>query len=321
MICLGIESTAHTLGVGVVKEKRVLANQVALYKPVGEGIHPRKAAEHHAEKFRETLESALKRAGVSAGDIGLIAYAKGPGLGAPLRVASVAARALSLSLGAPVVGVNHCIAHIEIGKLFTRFRDPLVLYVSGGNTQVIVKEGRGYRVIGETLDIGVGNLFDSFARSLKLEWAHGSAVEKMAEGGRYVPLPYVVKGMHLSFTGLLTEAVKTLAKQDKRDVCFSLQETAFSMLAEVTERALALTRKKEVLVCGGVAQNRRFRRMIGKMAGPHGARVGSPPNEFNADNGAMIAYTGLLMHQHGMHEGFGEIGARQRFRADEVELW
>ncbi|MEM4389196.1 MAG: KEOPS complex N(6)-L-threonylcarbamoyladenine synthase Kae1 [Candidatus Micrarchaeia archaeon] len=321
MICLGIESTAHTLGVGVVSGKRVLANQLAVYKPVGEGIHPRKAAEHHAEKFRETLEGALSRAGVGADDIDVIAYAKGPGLGAPLRVASVAARALSLSLGVPVVGVNHCIAHIEIGKLFTRFKDPLVLYASGGNTQVIVKEGRRYHVIGETLDIGVGNLFDTFARSLGVKWAHGSTVERMAEGGRYVPLPYVVKGMHLSFTGLLTEAVKALAKQDKRDVCFSLQETAFSMLAEVTERALALTKKREVLVCGGVAQNSRFRQMIEKMAKPHGARVGSPPNEFNADNGAMIAYTGLLMYQHGMFEKFSAIGARQKFRTDEVELW
>ncbi|MBI5159088.1 N(6)-L-threonylcarbamoyladenine synthase Kae1 [Candidatus Micrarchaeota archaeon] len=322
MICLGIESTAHTLGIGVVEGNKVLSNIRALYKtPKGEGIIPRKAADHHSENFERLVAEAVEKAGIRVKDVGLIAYSKGPGLGACLKVGVVAAKNLALNLNVPIVGVNHCIAHIEISKLATGFSDPLVLYVSGGNTQVIVKHDKRYHVVGETLDIGIGNLIDVFARNLGLEWAHGSVVEQLAREGKYVELPYSVKGMDLTFTGLLTHAIKKLQTTRKEDVCYSLQETAFSMCVEATERALALTRKKQVVACGGVAQNTRLQKMLQLMAEPHGAKFGVAPGEFNADNGAMIAYTGLLMQQHGMAEKQSEVKAIQKFRTDEVELW
>lgn len=323
MICLGIESTAHTLGVGIAKDKKILSNEKSMYVPKFTGIHPRKAADHHSEKFQEVLSNSLSSAKLPASKIGLIAFSQGPGLGACLKVGTVGAKSLSLLLGTPIIGVNHCIAHIEVSKLFTKTKDPLVVYVSGGNTQIIVKgkDGR-YRVLGETLDIGLGNLIDTFGRALGLERAHGGVIEKMALGGKYVPLPYLVKGMDLSFTGLLTNLTRKIesGQHSHKDLCYSMQETAFSMLTEATERALALTGKKELIVCGGVAQNTRLQRMLTLMAREHKAKFGVAPGQYNADNGAMIAYTGLYLYKKGHRMKLKDAKAIQKFRTDEVRI-
>ncbi|MEW6329379.1 MAG: KEOPS complex N(6)-L-threonylcarbamoyladenine synthase Kae1 [Candidatus Micrarchaeota archaeon] len=321
MICLGIESTAHTLGIGIATEKKILANEKTVYVPKFTGIHPRKASDAHAKNFESVLRAALSKARIGLGDVDVIAFSQGPGLGACLRVGCIGAKSLALTLRKPLVGVNHCVAHIEIAKLFTRARDPLVLYVSGGNTQIIAREEERYRVLGETMDIGVGNLFDTFGRRMGLERAHGGIIEQMAKGGGHVELPYIVKAMSFSFTGLLTDAEKKLATHKKEDLCFSLQEYAFSMLTEAMERALVLTRKKEIIICGGVAQNKRLCWMLRTMGNEHGARFGVAPNEFNADNGAMIAYTGLLMFRNGARLKPEKCEPVQKFRVDEVELW
>jgi len=320
MIVLGVESTAHTLGVGVFSGKRMLSNEKDMYRPKKGGIHPRLAADHHAEVFGEVLQRALATAKISARDIDYIAYARGPGLGPCLKVGLAGASALAAHLGVKLVPVNHCAAHVEIGRLYAKMRDPLVLYVSGGNTQIIIREGRGYHVLGETLDIGVGNMIDVFARSLGGEIAHGGIVERHALGGSYVQMPYTVKGMNMTFTGLLTDAVKKMesGKFAKADLCYSVQETAFSMLTEACERALALTKKKEVLACGGVAQNKRLCAMLELMAAEHHARFATAPAEFNADNGAMIAYTGMLARAQAID--WKKAGSSQRWRIDEVVI-
>ncbi|VVC03903.1 tRNA N6-adenosine threonylcarbamoyltransferase [Candidatus Burarchaeum australiense] len=322
MLCIGIESTAHTLGVGIFDGKRMLANEKDMYRPKKGGIHPRMAADHHAEVFGEVLRRAIAKARVEPKEIDLVAYARGPGLGPCLKVGLAGAMALASRLGVKLVPVNHCSAHVEIGALYCKMKDPLVLYVSGGNTQIVTREQknrtRGYHAMGETLDIGVGNLIDVFARSLDGEFAHGSVVEKLALGGKYLPMPYTVKGMNMTFSGLLTDATKQLGGHDRKDVCFSLQETAFSMLTEATERALTLTRKKEVLACGGVAQNKRLCEMLKLMAREHGARFATSPAEFNADNGAMIAYTGLLARRHAMDWRRTDVNAK--WRLDEAVI-
>ena len=298
MIALGIESTAHTLGIGIVKGGRVLSNIHSVYKPSGEGIVPRKAADHHSSVFREVLESNLRKAHISMEDVSLIAYSEGPGLGATLKVGLAGAKYLALKYRKPLIGVNHPYAHIKLAEHLTGLSPPLVLYVSGGNTQILIEEKRGFHVLGETLDMGVGNLFDSFAREAGLEYAHGSALEKMAARGKYLPLPYTVKGMNLTFSGLLTAAAGELRKgARKADVAYSLMETSFSMLCEATERALFLTRRKSLIACGGVAQNRRLQKMLRAMCKEDGVKFGAAPDEFNRDNGAMIAYAGSLLYR------------------------
>lgn len=320
MICLGIEGTAEKLGIGIVSDEGEIFSNVTKHQPLVTGIHPREAAEHHAGNIRSVLDAALKNANLDLKDIDLVAFSQGPGLGPCLRVAAVSARTISLTNNIPIIGVNHCIGHIEIGLLSTDAIDPLTLYVSGGNTQVIAFSFGRYRVFGETLDIAIGNCLDQFARAVGIGSPGGPIVEKLAKKGRYIPLPYVVKGMDLSFSGLYTASV-TLAKRHKiEDVCRGLEETSFAMITEVTERALAHTEKKEVMLAGGVAINRRLQEMISKMAEEHGASFFIPPGDMLGDNGAMIAWAGILRYGAGERQAIRDTGVKQRFRTDEVDV-
>lgn len=320
MICLGIEGTAQKLGVGIVRcDGKILANEVK-HQPIVEGIHPREAAQHHAENIDKLIIRALKKAELSIDDVDLIAFSKGPGLGPCLRVVAVAARTISLFKNLPIIGVNHCIAHIEIGILATGARDPVVLYVSGGNSQVIAYADGRYRVYGETLDIAVGNCIDQFAREVGLGNPGGPIVEKLAEKGKYIELPYVVKGMDFSFSGLLTASIKATRHHRIEDVCFSLQENAFAMLVEVTERALAQLGKEEVLLVGGVGANKRLQQMMRRMCKEYGAEFYVPPTSLLGDNGAMIAWLGCLMYNSGVRHRIEDTLVKQRYRTDEVEV-
>lgn len=326
--CLGIESTADDFSVGIVSfNGEILANVIDAYVPPEGGIHPREAARHHAEVSDTVLQEAFKKAGIKPNDVSVIAFSQGPGLGPCLRTGATIARAMASYLKVPLVGVNHCIAHIEIGKLKTGAKDPVTLYVSGGNTIVTAYDSGRYRVYGETLDIALGNCLDVFAREAGLSQKpgepFGAVVEKLAKNGhKLVPLPYTVKGMDMSFSGLLTAAVTLLKKGEHRleDLCFSLQETVFSMVTEVTERALAHTEKREVLLTGGVAANKRLQEMIRSIAEEHDSRFCTVPSQFAVDNGAMIAWTGILAFTHGVITPIERSFVKPRWRLDEVEV-
>jgi N6-L-threonylcarbamoyladenine synthase/protein kinase Bud32 len=325
---LGIESTADDFSVGISTfNGKILANIISAYVPPEGGIHPREAARHHAEAASKVLEEAFKKAGIKPRDLSIIAFSQGPGLGPCLRTGATVARALASYLGIPLVGVNHCVAHIEIGKLKTGAKDPVTLYVSGGNTIVSAFDSGRYRVFGETLDIALGNCLDVFARKAGLHQRvgepFGAVVEKLAaKGKKLIPLPYTVKGMDMSFSGLLTAAINLLKKGEHKleDLCYSLQETVFSMVTEVTERALAHTEKKEVLLTGGVAANKRLQSMIKAIAEEHDAEFSVMPKEFAIDNGAMIAWTGVLAYKHGVVTPIEESFVKLRWRLDEVEV-
>ncbi len=321
MICLGIEGTAHTIGVGIVNSDcRILSNCSRMYHPV-EGIHPREAANHHASNIIKVIEEAVEKSGVELKDLDLISFSNGPGLGPCLRTVATAARSLALSLKKPIIGVNHCIAHLEIGLATTNCTDPVFLYASGGNTQVISYSKGKYRVFGETLDVGIGNCLDKFGREIGLPFPQGPKLEKLAEKGkRYVGLPYSVKGMDVAFSGILTAAKNSIGKESVENIGYSLQETCFSMLAEVTERAMAHLEKDEVLLGGGVAVNKRLREIISTMAEERGARCFYPSDELLVDNGAMMAWLGILMHKSGIKMKIDETNINQNFRTDEVEV-
>lgn len=326
--CLGIESTADDFGVGISTfEGEVLANISDTYVPAEGGIHPREAARHHAEAADKVLREAFEKAEVKPRDLKLIAFSQGPGLGPSLRTGATVARALASYLDIPLVGVNHSVAHIEIGKLETGAVDPVTLYVSGGNTIVTAFDSGRYRVFGETLDIALGNCLDVFAREAGLKHVKGvplgAALERLAvEGKTLLSLPYVVKGMDLSLSGLLTAAISLLQKGGCKleDLCYSLQEYAFSMVTEVTERALAHTEKKEVLLTGGVAANRRLQAMLKSIAEDHDADFHVVPLQFATDNGAMIAWTGVLAYTHGLVTPVEESFVKLRWRVDKVDV-
>lgn len=287
MLCLGIESTAHTFSCAILEKRgnrgRILSDVRKIYRPPqGQGIHPREASRHHIEASSQVLGECIKNANLNISDIDMISYAAGPGLGPCLRVAGVIARTISSFHKIPIYPVNHAIGHIELGKLLTGAGDPLVLLVSGGHTMLAAFKQKKWRIFGETLDITLGQLLDQFGRSVGFASPCGKMIESLAQkSSKYVSLPYVVKGNDVSFSGLLS-AAKRISK-NKEDACFSLQETAFAMIAEATERALSFTQKKELLVVGGVAANKRLSEMLRKVCQRQGCKFFVSPLEYSGD--------------------------------------
>jgi N6-L-threonylcarbamoyladenine synthase/protein kinase Bud32 len=322
LICLGIEGTAEKTGIGIVdSDGNILATCGDQLYPEKGGIHPREAANFHAEHIVPLIQDALEESSLTLNDIDLVSFAKGPGLGPALRTIATAARSLSQNIGVPLIGVNHCIGHVEIGKLTTGAKDPVTLYTSGGNTQIISYEAGRYRIIGETLDIAIGNCLDQFSRDIGLGHPGGPIVEKHARNtDETIELPYVVKGMDLSFSGILTSAInKYNSGVDLDVVCNSFQETCFAMLCEVTERALSYTGKDEVLLCGGVAANSKLREMLQVMCDDHYVDFYMPPMKYCGDNGSMIARLGLLSYNEDK-TGIKNSYINPKYRTDQVEV-
>ncbi|KAJ2306516.1 putative tRNA threonylcarbamoyladenosine biosynthesis protein kae1 [Coemansia sp. RSA 2706] len=343
VIALGLEGSANKLGVGIVKhvypsgipvdtelrpEMIELANVRDTYNPPpGEGFLPRDVAAHHRTTIIELLNQAFAEAQITHDDLDCICFTKGPGMGAPLQAVALVARTLSQLWGLPLVGVNHCVGHIEMGRAITGADNPVVLYVSGGNTQVIAYSQQTYRIFGETLDIAIGNCLDRFARVLKLpnDPSPGYNIEQYAKrGSKYIELPYTVKGMDVSFSGILSfieKMAKTEAdKYTPEDLCYSLQETMFAMLVEITERAMAHIGSKEVLVVGGVGCNVRLQEMMGQMAKERNGKVFATDMRYCIDNGIMIAQAGALAFARGFNTPIQDSWVTQRFRTDQVHV-
>ncbi|KAL7008509.1 putative tRNA threonylcarbamoyladenosine biosynthesis protein kae1 [Cystobasidiomycetes sp. EMM_F5] len=381
MLALGLEGSANKLGAGVVEHGpdgsvKILSNIRHTYvTPPGEGFQPSDTARHHKEWAVKVVQEAVQKSGLaSIDDLDCICYTKGPGMGAPLQTVAVVARTLSLLYKKPLVGVNHCVGHIEMGRVITGAANPVVLYVSGGNTQVIAYSQQRYRIFGETLDIAVGNCLDRFARVIGLpnDPSPGYNIEQAAKkGNKFLAIPYSTKGMDITLGGVLaqTEAytrdarfrtTETAGKASKalrkkaaaaaasaaasgdiddahhtskangtvtikdediitpEDLCFSLQETLFAMLVEITERAMAHIGSREVLIVGGVGCNERLQHMMGVMAKERGGAVFATDERFCIDNGIMIAHAGLLSHRMGFETKLERSTYTQRFRTDEV---
>ncbi len=330
VIVLGIESTAHTFGVGVASWEggrlRLLEDTRRTYVPKRGGILPREVAQFFSEVAADVIEESLSLNGLTPRDIDAVSVALGPGMGPQLRVGATVARAVASRLRIPLVPVNHAVAHLEVGRFTTGLGDPVILYVSGGNTAVTTFVGGRYRVFGETLDIALGNLLDTFARETRIgppyvrEGRH--VVDECAEAGRMIEgIPYVVKGQDVSLSGILTAALRLLrAGARLSDVCYTLREVAFSSVVEVTERCLAHTGKREVLLTGGVAANQLLSSKLSLMASVHGGAFRAVPARYAGDNGAMIAITGLLAFLSGVTVQPERAYINQRWRLDEVDL-
>jgi len=337
MFCLGIESTAHTFGVSIVESDigkkeyakascNILSNEKKSYSTTSGGMIPRELAQHHYDHATQTLASALTKANLSLNDIDLVSFSQGPGIGNALRVGATFARQISVSTKKPLVGVNHCIAHIEIGRKLCGAKDPVMLYASGANTQIICYENEYYRVFGETLDVGIGNFLDSFGRKLGLGFPAGPKLSEMYYSGKeLIELPYTVKGMDLAFSGLLTSAVKKIpdiekGKITKEDLVYSTMHTAFAMLTEVTERALAHTLKEEVVLGGGVGCSKPLQEMVGKMCEERGAKLFVPQTSLMVDNAAMVGWLGILMNSKGITTPINKTGILPKQRTDDVRV-
>jgi N6-L-threonylcarbamoyladenine synthase len=321
--CLGIESTAHTFGCGIMSfDGKILSNEKDTFTTTEGGLIPSDLAKHHELLKDEILQRALKAAKLEMKDISLISYSAAPGIPPPMHVGQRFAKELAKKYNLPLIGVNHSICHLTIGDLICGAKDPVYLYVSGPNTQVIAFAGKRYRIFGETLDVGLGNMLDKFAREIGLGFPGGPKIEQLAKLGKnYIELPYGVKGMDVSFAGMLTKALKLYKEgASKEDICFSLQETAFAMLAEVAERAMAHTDKKELLLIGGVAANKRLGEMLNIMCNERGAKFFAVPLQYSGDQGVMIAWQGVQQFNAGEQVDPDKAEIRPYERVDEVEV-
>ncbi|XP_067008545.2 probable tRNA N6-adenosine threonylcarbamoyltransferase [Anabrus simplex] len=330
VVSIGFEGSANKLGIGIVRDGEVLSNSRKTYiTPPGEGFLPRETALHHRANVIPLLKQALLEAKVKPEEIDIVCYTKGPGMAAPLLTVATVAQTVAQLWNKPIIGVNHCIGHIEMGRLITKCDNPTVLYVSGGNTQIIAYARRRYRIFGETIDMAIGNCLDRFARTLKLsnDPSPGYNIEQLAKKGKkLLQLPYVVKGMDVSFSGILShieERANNLIASGEytpEDLCFSLQETIFAMLVETTERAMAHCGSQEVLIVGGVGCNVRLQEMMAAMCKERGAKLYATDERYCIDNGAMIAQAGWEMFRTGITTPWEETTCTQRYRTDEVEV-
>ena len=332
MICLGIESTAHTFACSVIKysdrkkNPNILSDVRDTFKaPEGSGIHPREAARHHASVAIDVLKQSLESSKIKYKDLDIVAYSAGPGLGPCLRIGAVIARSISSFYHKKLIPINHALGHIELGMSLTEGNDSLVLLVSGGHTMILVFNNRRWRVIGETLDITLGQLFDQFGRHLGLASPCGSEIEKLANKStkNYISLPYSIKGNDVTFSGLLSAAKRLIStgKYNREDMCYSIQETAFAMVTEAVERALSATQKRELLVVGGVSANKELSRMLKLACLRHKVKFNPCPISFAGDNGVQIAWTGMLSYL--KSKNFVDISnsfVNQTWRVDTVDV-
>lgn len=327
MKVLGIESSANKLGIALIDEGIIKFNGRKTHVTApGTGFVPSETAMHHIQNAVPLLKDLIEKTNIKLDDIDLIAFTKGPGMAGPLQVGALIARTLSVYLNKPIVPVNHCVAHIEMGIEFCKAKNPIILYASGGNTQIIAYVSSGYKIIGETLDIAVGNCLDRFARLAKIsnDPSPGYNIEQMAKRSReFKHIPYVVKGMDMSLAGIvpyIEQNYKNLDSKTVESLCFSLQETIFASLVEVTERAMALQNSNEVLICGGVGCNERLQEMMKIMCEERNAILHSMDDSYCVDNGAMIAHTGTLMYKSGMRFVLEDTNVTQRWRTDKVKV-
>jgi glycoprotease/Kae1 family metallohydrolase len=321
---LGIETTAHTFGVAVLDfNGKILSNVKDMYTTVEGGMIPLVVRAHHKDVAPKLLEKALEESKVNESEIEAIAFSNAPGLAPCLLEGMSFAKSLSRKLKVPLIKVNHCVAHLEIGETVGA-KDPVMLYASGANTQIIAYEAGKYRVFGETLDLGVGNFIDTFARYAKLGFPGGPKIQKLAEEcvdkNKLIVLPYSIKGMDVSFSGLQTKLKNLLDEGvDIRDLSYSMQETVFAMLVEASERALAHTGKSELLLGGGVACNSRLQEMCKIMCEERGVKFFCPDRSLLVDNAGMIGYLGLKMYKAGISEkNLDNVDINPRQRTDEV---
>lgn len=315
---LGIETSCDETAAAVVEDGRrilsnVVASQIPLHRRFG-GVVPEVASRRHVEAILPVITEAMEVAGVGFDAIDGIAVTRGPGLVGSLLVGIAAAKALALAYGLPLIGVNHIEGHIYANFLqHPEVKPPLVcLTVSGGHTELFyVPETGVYEVMGRTLDDAAGEALDKVGRLLGLNYPAGPDLERLAEGGdpQAFHLPRALlgeAGYDFSFSGVKTAAMLALRALEqegkdipKADFAASLQAAVFDVLVERAVRAARERGVQTLLLSGGVAANRRLRRMMQEAAEPLGIDVFAPDVSLCTDNAAMIASAGYYRLERG----------------------
>ena len=317
-LVLGIETSCDETGIGIVRGRSLLANEIA--SSVAEharygGVVPEVAARAHLEAFYPTLDRALANAGVKLSDLDAIAVTRGPGLAGPLLVGTGAATGIAAGLGIPIYGVNHLAAHIAVDSLEHEPEPTIALLVSGGHSSILeVRDiNSDIRQLGATLDDAAGEAFDKIARILGLPFPGGPHLDRLAQTGDAKAIEFprgltlfaddrerAEKEFSFSFSGLKSAVARwieknlELSERERANIAASFQEAVVDVLTRKAFVACERTGIKRLLVAGGVAANSRLRALAVERAGQAGIALAIPNPALCTDNGAMVAALGAL---------------------------
>ncbi len=334
MRVLGIETSCDETGIAIYDDEAgLLANQlysqVSLHADYG-GVVPELASRDHVRKTVPLIQAALAEAGLTANDIDAVAYTAGPGLVGALMVGATVGRSLAFAWQVPAIAVHHMEGHLLAPMLEENPPEfPFVaLLVSGGHTQLISVTGIGeYQLLGESIDDAAGEAFDKTAKLLGLDYPGGPLLSKMATqgvAGRFTfPRPMTDRpGLDFSFSGLKTFAANTIRNHDddeqtRADIARAFEDAVVDTLMIKCKRALQQTGFKRLVIAGGVSANRTLRAKMAEMMQQSGGEVFYARPAFCTDNGAMIAYAGMIRAKGGSATDLG-ITVRPRWPLSEL---
>ncbi len=317
---LGIESSCDDTSASVIRDEVMLSNVIAsqaVHQSYG-GVVPELASRAHQQNIIPVVHEALKRAGVKKSELSAIAFTNGPGLIGSLLVGNSFTKGLSVSLGIPMIEVNHLQAHV-LAHFIKQSPDDdnqphfpfLCLLVSGGNSQIIrVNSYKDMEIIGQTIDDAAGEAFDKCAKVMGLPYPGGPHVDRLAKEGNPLAFRFhkpQMKGYDYSFSGLKTsflylvrDAIKdnpNFIEENRADLCASIQKTVVEILMEKLYKASRELNIKEVAVAGGVSANSALRAAFETYAAKYHLKIHIPPFAFTTDNAAMVAITGYYKYQ------------------------
>ena len=316
-IILGIESSCDDTSAAVIRDGWLLSNVIAsqdVHRRFG-GVVPELASRAHELNIVPVVSEALKQAGVAREDLTAIAFTRGPGLLGSLLVGTSFAKSLSLSLGIPLVMVNHLQGHILAGFVKeegAENRQPsfpyLCLLVSGGNSQIVrVDSPLDFEILGQTIDDAVGEAFDKCSKMLGLGYPGGPVIDRLAKEGdpnRFKFAKPHIPGLDYSFSGIKTSLLyfvrdemakdPSFLENNKEDLCASFQKTLVDILMDKLVKAARQTGIKEIAIGGGVSANSGLRSRIVSEGRKRGWNTYLPAFKFTTDNAAMIAIAGYF---------------------------
>lgn len=312
MKILGIETSCDETGIAIYDDQQgLLANQlysqISLHADYG-GVVPELASRDHIRKTVPLIQAALKQANLTRDDIDAVAYTAGPGLIGALLVGASIGRSLAYAWDVPAIAVHHMEGHLLAPMLESHPPQfPFVaLLVSGGHTQLIKVTDIGhYELLGESIDDAAGEAFDKTAKLLGIDYPGGAKLSKLAQAGNserfHFPRPMTDRpGLDFSFSGLKTFAANTihqnqpLSEQTKADIARAFEDALVDTLVIKSKRALEQTGYKSLVIAGGVSANLTLRQRLAELMSKRGGQVYYPRLEFCTDNGAMIAYAGMV---------------------------
>ncbi|WP_395479980.1 tRNA (adenosine(37)-N6)-threonylcarbamoyltransferase complex transferase subunit TsaD [Candidatus Curculioniphilus buchneri] len=335
MRILGIETSCDETGVAIYDaQKGLLANQIysqaKLHTNYG-GVVPELASRDHIRKIVPLIQSALAQSSILPSSIHGIAYTAGPGLIGSLMVGATVGRALSYAWRIPAIAIHHMEGHLLSPMMETPAPTfPFIaLLVSGGHTQLVKVKGIGkYQLLGESVDDAVGEVFDKIAKLLGLGYPGGAPLSHLAQqgiAGRYVfPRPMTNRpGLTFSFSGLktfVTNTILTVSKNNQTyaDIARAFEEAVVETLRIKCQRALEITGFQRLVIAGGVSANLTLRDNLTKMMHERGGELFYARPEFCTDNGAMIAYAGMLRLQTKVSHANLAISVRSRWSLEEL---